>query len=158
MFDPTKTNNNIELTSPFTRKALELALRDIWAENIDLFVFEAWRSPSRQNYLYEQGRSREGSKVTNSQAWQSWHQFGVAYDLVFKRNNRWSWEGDYTQAAEIMKKYGFKWGGDWGDKPHFEMTGKISLQEAKAITDQHGIQALWQVIQERTIAASKPAV
>jgi len=146
MFDVKKTNNDLSLLSPFFRAKLKMALKDVWAAGYDLFVFEGWRSPSRQDYLYEQGRTSDGKIITNAKRWTSWHQYGVACDLVFKINNRWTWEPSYDKAADIMKNHGFEWGGDFKsfkDIPHFQITGGLTIQEAKAITEQHGVQALW---------------
>ena len=153
MFDVSKPNNDLNMLSPFMRVKLEIALRDLWANGIDMYVFEGWRSPSRQSFLYEQGRSAPGKIITNSKPWTSFHQFGVAIDLVYKINNRWSWEGDFTKPAQVMKKHGFEWGGDFKtfkDMPHYQITGGFTIQEAKAITDQFGVQAFWLAVNERS--------
>lgn len=147
MFDPKKVNNDLMLLSPYFRLRLENALREVHEAGYDLFVFEGWRSPSRQGYLYEQGRTRPGGVVTNAKPWQSWHQFSVACDLVYKIGNKWTWEGDFDKPSVIMKSHGFEWLGGSGDKPHYQITGGLSLREAKTITDMHGIQALWQLIE-----------
>lgn len=152
MFDPTKVNNDLNMLAPFFRLQLETALKEVHAAGYDLFVFEGWRSPARQSYLYEQGRTRDGKIVTNSKPWTSYHQFSLACDLVYKVNNRWSWSGDYDKPAEIMKRYGFEWGGDFKsfkDIPHFQITAGISTLEAKAIMDQQGLPALWILIEDR---------
>ena len=155
MFDPKITNNDLNLISPFFKRRLEAALKEVWDAGYNLFVFEGWRSPSRQSYLYEQGRTREGKIVTNAKGWSSFHQFGCAVDLVYKLNNRWSWEGDFDKPSVIMMNHGFEWGGKWGDRPHYQMTGSFSIQECKAIVDQHGVQVLWLVIEDKVLEKTK---
>lgn len=75
----------------FRSRVLEV-VRQLQAEGLPFRIFEAWRSPERQRYLYEQGRTRPGAKVTNAQAWESYHQYGLAADLVLYENGAWSWE------------------------------------------------------------------
>lgn len=157
MLDPKKVNNDLMLLSPYFRLRLENALRDVQEAGYDLFVFEGWRAPARQNYLYEQGRNREGKKITNAKAWESWHNFGVASDLVYKIKNRWDWSGDFDKPSIIMKGHGFEWLGHIGDKPHYQITGGYTIQEAKAITMQHGVQQLWLLI-ENNFVKSKAIV
>lgn len=152
MFDVTKVNNDLSLLSPFFRRRIELALREVHLAGHEMFIFEGWRSPARQNYLYEQGRTREGKIITNSKDWSSMHQFGLAVDLVFKTNNRWTWEGDFEKPSIIIKRHGFKWGGDFKsfvDRPHYQMDGGLSLPECRAITNQMGLQALWLKVEEQ---------
>lgn len=147
--DPNKPNNDLRLLSPFFRTRIETALKEVHDAGYDLFIFEAYRSPQRSNYLYEQGRTREGKIVTKAKAWQSLHNYGLASDLVYKINNRWAWEGDFDKPAMIMKTHGFVWGGAWGDKPHFQLDGGFTWQECKAITDQHGLPVLWLEVESR---------
>lgn len=102
----------------------------------------SYRSPEEQNALYAQGRTKPGGKVTNSQAWQSIHQYGLAFDIVLlldKDNNGTyetaSWStiedfdkdkvADWIEVANYFKSKGWSWGGDWKsfkDYPHFEKT------------------------------------
>ncbi|HEX6624905.1 MAG TPA: M15 family metallopeptidase, partial [Pyrinomonadaceae bacterium] len=77
---------------PTYRAKVTTVLDQLVAEGIPFKLFEGFRSPQRQQYLYGQGRTRPGAKVTNAVAWQSLHQFGVAADLVLHINGQWSWD------------------------------------------------------------------
>ncbi len=88
------------------------------------------RTNAEQAIMYAQGRTTEGSKIT----WtlDSYHQYGLAVDLVAYVNGKFSWnEKYYPKIAKAMKQviseynlpieHGFDlWGKDF---PHFQMTG-----------------------------------
>jgi peptidoglycan L-alanyl-D-glutamate endopeptidase CwlK len=99
------------------------------------------RTYAEQNALYAQGRTTPGAKVTQAKGGQSYHNFGLAIDIVLlidKDGNgsfeSASWEtkvdfdgdgkSDWQEVVNIFKQYGWAWGGDWKftDKPHFEKT------------------------------------
>lgn len=83
-----------------------------------------------------------GNIITNAKAGSSYHQYGLAQDyvLLVDTNNdkvfetpKWDTNGDYDgdkkadwiEIANIFKKHGFKWGGEFRtfpDFPHVEMT------------------------------------
>jgi LAS superfamily LD-carboxypeptidase LdcB len=63
------------------------------------YVYEGYRSPTRQNELYAIGRSKPGTKVTNAMAWQSFHNYGLAFDWVpLRRTDKAEgmYESDWT--------------------------------------------------------------
>ena len=155
MLDPTKPNNDLNLVSPYFKSRIEKALRLLWDAQHSIFIFEAYRAPSRSDYLYEQGRTAPGKIVTKAKAWQSLHNYGLACDLWPKVNNRWVFQYDYKPVAEIMRKQGFKCGIDFGDNPHFQLDGGLSWQECKAITEQHGLPVLWLHVEKRMVGDGK---
>src|SRR5512134_2288927 len=77
---------------PAVRGRVERVLARLAAERIPFRLFEGFRAPQRQQYLWDQGRVRPGAKVTNAQPWQSMHQYGLAVDLVLWENGKWSWD------------------------------------------------------------------
>ena len=87
-----------------------------------MFV-ELFRTAKRQNYLYSKGRTKEGRIVTSAKGLQSYHQFGLAFDVKFVRYGynppAHSW---WTELGIEGKALGLAWGGDWaiGDFGHFE--------------------------------------
>lgn len=154
MFDITRPNNSLMLLSPWLRSRIETALRELHAAGIDIFIFEGFRARQRQDWLYEQGRTREGTIITNAKGGNSWHELSLAIDMAYKPGNRWSWDGDFSKPAPIMKKHGFTWGGDFKtfkDMPHYQLDGGMTLQEAKAIRDQWSLAVLWQEVELRII-------
>ena len=91
------------LLEPKFRRALEAVLDELHAKQIPLQIYETVRSPSRQNELYARGRDENaadyGRTVTNAKAYQSAHQYGLAADLVFFVDGKWSWEAPPRMKA-----------------------------------------------------------
>jgi peptidoglycan L-alanyl-D-glutamate endopeptidase CwlK len=60
----TMANRDIKSLQPIAQQAAQLFLDECKRRNIPIFVTEYHRSQARQNYLYEQGRTRPGNIVT----------------------------------------------------------------------------------------------
>ncbi len=88
----TIANRDLTLLHPDMRSRVGLVMAEIEGAGLPLKVFEAWRSPERQQFLFEQGRTRPGGKVTFSRAWESYHQYGLAVDIVGFVDGSWTWD------------------------------------------------------------------
>jgi peptidoglycan LD-endopeptidase CwlK len=111
------------------------------------------RTWEEQDALYAKGRTTFGSVVTNAPGGLSWHNYGLAVDVVFKDvNGNWTWDDsmDWEGLGMVGKMFGFEWGGDWTkfpDLPHFQMRGKIpSIRQAKDILMNQGVDVLWNLV------------
>lgn len=111
------------------------------------------RTFAEQDALYTQGRTKPGPKVTNAKAGLSYHNYGLALDIVLlidKDGNGTyesaSWDtktdfdkdgkSDWMEIVTIFKQWGWIWGGDWKgftDLPHFEKSFGKSVRELLAI-------------------------
>ena len=100
---------------------------------VRLRVTQGYRSVEEQNRLYEQGRSTPGNIVTNAKGGQSYHNYGLALDVVkMDENGQPIWTAIDANIANNAKSVGFEWGGDWDsfpDYPHFQMTFGQSLDD-----------------------------
>ena len=88
-----------------------------------------FRSPAEQHELY-----LKRPKVTKADAWQSIHNYGLAFDVVllYDKNGdgnfesaSWIIDEHWMKVAEYFKSKGYEWGGDWTkfkDAPHFQKT------------------------------------
>lgn len=110
---------------------------EVTPKGVHPFVVEGCRSFQRSTDLYNQpwdGKDNDGDKkideadekVSNSKAGQSYHNYGLALDFMLQINNKDSWNVDknWILVANVFKKHGFDWGGDWKsfkDYPHVEM-------------------------------------
>ena len=107
-------------------KAKEFIIRAEKELGIKLRVVSALRTWVEQTALYAKGRTLPGKKVTNAKAGSSYHNFGLAIDVVEIKNGRALWKNpNWKKIAELGKSIGFEWGGDWRsfkDKPHFQLT------------------------------------
>ena len=80
----------------------------------ELVLLEGYRSPARQNNL------SQNKATTLATAYKSFHQFGLAADVAFKRNGKvviserdpWAWRG-YQLYGEVAESVGLVWGGRW---------------------------------------------
>lgn len=112
------------------------------AEDIRLLVTFTFRSKATQTALYAQGRTAPGKIVTNAKAGDSFHNYGLAFDIVpLKPNGAADWDTStpaakarWARIGEIGRSLGLRWGGDWHsikDLPHFEWSGDLSLAQLK---------------------------
>lgn len=117
-------------------KAAQIALEECNRLGLNIAVTETYRTKERQDYLYEQGRSRPGKIVTNAKGnnMSSCHQWRLALDIHHNEKNNLYPKDIMLKAANIFKKYGFEWGGDWvgfQDTPHMQMTFGLSIKDLK---------------------------
>src|SRR3990167_3476125 len=146
-------------------------------EKIDKLVLEAvnrglptvamhmgLRTWEQQDGLYNLGRTVKnpdgaspekplGNIVTKAKGGESWHCFGVASDMVFKPEGKWSWDLKYPWSAlgKIGIDLGLEWGGVWKfkDLPHFQLRATLKIQEAQEIYKKGGNPAVWDEIARR---------
>ncbi|WP_312129610.1 M15 family metallopeptidase [Lysinibacillus capsici] len=90
---------------------------------VDIFITETYRSQTRQNYLYEQGRTRPGQVVTWTR--NSNHTSRRAWDIAVAPPRNLYDISTLSKVGSIAKKLGIEWGGYWEagkyDAPHFEI-------------------------------------
>lgn len=132
-------------------KVLEQANRECiskYPEFVAWKIFESHRSVKRQLWLYAQGRTRTGNKVTNLKS-PRYHGLGLACDIVWydkKNNPRWDGVDEMWQRlGHAAKTNGCEYGGDWKsfpDTPHIQVSKSNYLQWkllAKKWCKQHGL-------------------
>jgi len=92
-------NNRLEFLHPEFRAIVNVLQEKLRTEELPFRVFEGFRTPQRQQYLYAQGRTRSGDIITKAEPWQSYHQYGFAADFVLFVGGQWSWKDDGAEAA-----------------------------------------------------------
>lgn len=95
---------------------------------IDVLVTCTLRDNAYQDYLYAQGRTRPGAKVTNAKGGESSHNFGVALDFVPLTDGKPDWNdlSKFRTVGKIAEEVGLEWGGRWitlTDMPHVQLKG-----------------------------------
>jgi len=106
------------------------------------------RSFAEQDGLFAQGRTKAGKIVTNAKGGESYHNYGLAIDIVLLKDTDGngtfetaSWEtnvdfdgdglSDWKEIVRIFKMYGWEAGIDWAkfpDAPHFQKTFGRSIK------------------------------
>lgn len=107
-----------------------------------------YRSDKEQNELYAIGRTKPGKIVTNAKAGESYHNYGLAVDIVLIINGKdasWNTKADFDmdgiadwfEVAAVFQQYGWEWGGHWigvkNDPPHFQKTLGRSIAQLKQL-------------------------
>ena len=102
-----------------------------------------YRSIEEQNALYDIGRTAKGNKVTNAKGGSSFHNYGLAFDIVIlldKDQNgtfesiSYAQDEAFFKVVDYFKLKGWTWGGDFKtfkDKPHFQKTFNNSISDLK---------------------------
>lgn len=93
-----------------------------------VFLVEGYRSFERQDWLYAQGRTRDGKIVTNAKAGQSDHNpdpdgLSHALDFAFRGREPFAEWHPWGFAGQVAAQLGLEWGGTWRkpDKPHLAL-------------------------------------
>lgn len=126
-------SRDLSLLAPKFAAVVEAAIADCAGKGLPVKVNEGFRSQARQSYLYEQGRSRPGDKVTNAPtSLTSWHGYGLAVDVIHQTKAYWPFGQDaahaaqnedwFRQVAQVFKAHDCSWGGGWKkpDTPHMQ--------------------------------------
>ena len=131
----TKSCRDIKQLNPLAQTACNLFLAECKRAGINIFITETYRSQARQNYLYEQGRTRPGQVVTWTK--NSNHTGRMAWDIAASPPKQLYDVATLNAAGAVAKRLGITWGGSWStpDRPHFEIsnTWKVPTQNAGTI-------------------------
>ena len=128
-------------------------------QNYNFHVYCGIRSYEEQEALYNKGRDADGNivssddVVTNAKPGSSWHNFGLAVDLV-RINSKGNWVWDYSTPgwkvlADKAVELGLVAGANFQtikDPPHVQKTGTLSLAKARELYKIGGYSAVWKEI------------
>ncbi len=120
----TTTCRDLSELTAVAQTACQLLFQECYKAGIDfIFITETYRSQARQNYLYEQGRTRPGQVVTWTR--NSNHTSRRAWDIAVAPPRNLYDISTLSKVGAIAKKLGITWGGYWPvgqyDAPHFEI-------------------------------------
>ena len=80
MTSVTQTCRDVAELNPLAQTAIRVFFYECHKAGLGVFVTETYRSQARQNYLYEQGRTRSGQIVTWTKS--SRHTSRMAWDIA----------------------------------------------------------------------------
>lgn len=148
------SEKRIDALHPYIKDRVREALEYVNTEVLDskkayVRIAQGLRTFPEQAGLYAQGRTKPGKIVTNAPAGSSYHNYGLAIDIVLIINGKEaSWDiakdyngdglSDWMQVVDVFEKKGFYWGGDFKsikDYPHFEWNLAGTVKELKVKYD-----------------------
>lgn len=126
-FDPRTERNLLTLqcdAQQAARRSLR-AIRQAMPAGTEARIISGTRTYPEQDALFRQGRfGNPGPRVTNARGGQSWHNFGLAWDIGLFRGGTYLQDDPlYEKAGDHGKVDGVAWGGDWvgfKDRPHYQ--------------------------------------
>lgn len=156
---------NLKVTGlhPKLADTLTAIITEMKARKFNVGLHSGLRDFAQQKRLYMLGREIVnpdgqsptrplGNIITNADAFSSFHEFGLAGDIVpkdDKGNWTWSWpDQNWQQMGEFGEKLGLEWGGRWKfkDQPHFQVKTKMSFLEIRRLFFTEGIDRLWEIV------------
>jgi hypothetical protein len=135
------------------------AMLDLCAQaGLAILVTQGLRTWEEQDKLYAIGRTvspiGKNNVVTNAKGGQSYHNFGLAFDIVVLDSvGKADWDTNHpgwNSAARIGKSLGLDWGGDFKslkDLPHYQYTGGLSLSHCRTVFPS-GLDDLWAEVEK----------
>lgn len=127
--------------------------------NIELLLTHTLRTKEEQDALYAKGRTTKGeppytaerplgSTVTNAKGGGSWHNHGMAFDVVPLKNGLPDWDASpvtWEAIGKLGESLGLEWGGRWKmrDLGHFQLrpAGFTSASAYSARSDTISVEA-----------------
>ena len=156
MIEPVR-NADPACLHPLFRTKTTALIEALTQEGIPFRLFEGFRSPERQQYLYAQGRTRPGAIITKARPWASYHQYGLAGDFVLFENGKWSWEtkGDRARYWRRLREIGKQLGLEplSFEMAHLQLAG-LSIQDLAAGRYPAGGDSTWQVSLDQSAKAA----
>lgn len=128
------TEAKVRQLHPLVQPLARAHIRQLIADGLKPKITAGFRSFEDQDILFARGRTTAGPRVTNARGGESYHNFGVAYDIaLFDEKGRYITNGSdprYTKAGTIGEDLKLEWGGRWEDffdPSHFQYTKGIDI-------------------------------
>jgi len=110
-------------------------------------VVQGLRTFAEQDALYAQGRTAPGLRVTAARAGYSYHNVGLAVDVVPMINGLPDWRpGHFTEIIAAAEALGLVSGQSWNDLPHLQLTGIFPVTPddvVRSLFASSGVQGVW---------------
>lgn len=115
-------NRSLDALHPDFREKLDKWLAAATAAGFDILVYETFRTPERQQWLFDAGRKRPPFGRYLTYTMDSCHRYGLAADLVPLKDGQADWNG-YAELHRAVPP------SDYGlelldfEKPHLQIKG-----------------------------------
>jgi peptidoglycan LD-endopeptidase CwlK len=139
--------NDLNTLHPYVRVKVQRLMEAMSDAGFPCTIVHAMRSMRTQAELYSQGRTKPGAIVTNAKPGQSYHNYGLAVDLlplVCAKDRNWAPDHQAWQVlGALAKAMGFTWGGAWNDKPHVEYHKQVHHTQLRKWLDEGTMDSVW---------------
>ncbi len=134
------SSRKLEDLHPVVEAKAREFLRQCEEAGIEIIVTSTLRTLAEQERLYAQGRTQPGRILTKAKPGRSWHNYGLAFDVVPLRDGKpvWGTTGKdlelWEQVGAIGESVGLEWAGRWKrfrEFPHFQWTGGLTLADVQ---------------------------
>lgn len=148
-------SSTAQLAPKFVAALLQM-LALMRAQGYDPVVYETYRTPERQAFLFGFGRTYDDGRgvVTHApDTTKTWHGYGLAADVI-SASKEWDAPASFWLAlGAAAAKCGLTWGGNWPiierDKPHVQWGAPMRQtpsDEAVNLKQQGGDAAVWTAV------------
>ena len=115
------------------------AVKDQTGQQLHVPFGEGFRTFQEQNERYAQGRTKPGQPVTPLRGGESYHNYGLGFDVapLGADGKTPDWKIDLAPFAPIAKELGFEWGGNFSkqDRPHFERSYGYTAEQLRQMVE-----------------------
>lgn len=145
----------LSLVHPLLKAKVE-QMAEMLADEFPFRVTQGLRTWDEQAALFAKGRTAPGSIVTDAPPGFSYHQFGLAVDVVPMTDIGPDWNIDHPQWNRLIAvgtSVGLTagaWFRTFKDMPHFQLEGVLPLTPDDAVRSTFqsgGIEAVWKATQ-----------
>jgi peptidoglycan L-alanyl-D-glutamate endopeptidase CwlK len=125
-YESRPSSNDLNSLNPQVA-ALARRFLDLTRSNqLDVRIYNAFRSWDEQDRLFAQGRWTPGNIVTNARGGDSYHNWGLAFDAAPYENGKMSTDTKkFIRIGHLGQQVGLEWGGTFKslvDYPHYQYT------------------------------------
>lgn len=137
---------DIDFLMPKFAEKVMAAIDQCHAYGYEIYIYETWRAPMRQNMLM-----KKNDGTTNASAWHSFHQYGLAMDFAYGGPKKWNWPDNnhsvaWEKPAQIFIEHGMDWGGP-ADAGHIQWATTYKHGDLFALHQKVGILGIWDLLQ-----------
>ena len=129
-------------------------IEQLRGEGHDVRVIDGFRSFDQQQRRFDQGRRVPGNILTDAEGGYSWHNYGLAVDIVLNDDDgRPAWPEEssifWQRLGDVALAHGVIWGGLFGSPAHIEYHPQFERDEAGSLIEDfesHGLELIWERI------------
>ena len=125
-FEYRPSSNALSALNPHVAFLAQKFLDLTRANNLDVHIYNTFRSWDEEDRLFAQGRTTPGEIVTNARGGDSYHNWGLAFDAAPYENGKISNDTNkFKKMGQLGQQVGLEWGGNFisiVDLPHFQYT------------------------------------